>query len=644
MPGGLLQLISTGESNRILNGNPSKTFFKSVYKKCTTFGLQRFKLNYSGNKKLSYFATSNFEFKITRYADMLWDSYIVMNLPNIWSSSRRTSTSRDLQHTYHEKITYSMAELRNIGVGNNNSDHNPYEFQWIKNIGFNIINQITISAGGTILQQYSGEYMQNVVERDEGTKRSLINDMIGNTVELTNPAKYYNNWNVFKNDYNYPTINKTNTNTNILPSIKGRKLYIPLMAWFCHSPATALPLIALQYQEIRINIEFKPICELYTILNDTSISRPCVRDEPWNDETHPLDQVGAKHLRNYNYKRVSPSYKYNCEGDKTYFEYKSTGIPSHPSTHLISQFLYPDKTLDLTQHRNDWDEDIHIIGTFIFLSKEERRQIAENDYELLIKTPNEWDTNNVVGTRSILVPSNNVVSNYMFRFRRNDSHYRNEWSNYQNWEYEDIIPIRKDFWENNQLTYYNRDYHKTMSVTDPELKRYITAYGDDDGHLSDLQRKNMIAVYNELDTSYTKIQKNILLNMSIVCGADNRENILESGLYNYIEKLSRSTGTAKSGLYSYNFCINTNLKHSQPTGGQNTTQWKHVIFNVNTHLPPLNRNGPTLEVCKDDRGQIVGVRKNDNDLYEYYYDLRIFEETYNMVIIRSGLIGLLLSK
>ena len=43
MPGGLMQLVSEGQQNIILNGNPSKTFFKSTYAKYTNFGLQKFR-------------------------------------------------------------------------------------------------------------------------------------------------------------------------------------------------------------------------------------------------------------------------------------------------------------------------------------------------------------------------------------------------------------------------------------------------------------------------------------------------------------------------------------------------------------------------------------------------------------------------
>jgi hypothetical protein len=38
-------------------------------------------------------------------------------------------------------------------------------------------------------------------------------------------------------------------------------LYIPLQFWFCRNPGLALPLIALQYHEVKINIDLRPIDE-----------------------------------------------------------------------------------------------------------------------------------------------------------------------------------------------------------------------------------------------------------------------------------------------------------------------------------------------------------------------------------------------
>ena len=52
MPGGLLNIISVGNANLFLTGNPSKTFFKVTYSKYTNFGLQKFRLDFDGQREL----------------------------------------------------------------------------------------------------------------------------------------------------------------------------------------------------------------------------------------------------------------------------------------------------------------------------------------------------------------------------------------------------------------------------------------------------------------------------------------------------------------------------------------------------------------------------------------------------------------
>ena len=85
MAGGLLNLVNTGQQNLILNGNPSKTFWKSTYAKFTNFGMQKFRLDYEGLKTLGLTTPTTYTFRIPRYADLLSDTYLVFTLPNIWS-------------------------------------------------------------------------------------------------------------------------------------------------------------------------------------------------------------------------------------------------------------------------------------------------------------------------------------------------------------------------------------------------------------------------------------------------------------------------------------------------------------------------------------------------------------------------------
>ena len=65
MPGGLLNLVASGNQNVILNGNPTKTFFKFVYAKYTNFGLQKFRLDYNCSRTLNVSEDSHFTFKLS---------------------------------------------------------------------------------------------------------------------------------------------------------------------------------------------------------------------------------------------------------------------------------------------------------------------------------------------------------------------------------------------------------------------------------------------------------------------------------------------------------------------------------------------------------------------------------------------------
>ena len=135
MAGGLMQLVSQGQANQILNGNPSKTFFKCTYKKYTNYGKQNFRIDYTGTPQLSLTAESTFTFKIFRYGDLLMDCYVCITLPNIWSPVLPPQTYQNMDGT----TVYPPWA--------------PYEFQWIKNLGAQIISRVTINCGNKQLQQ-----------------------------------------------------------------------------------------------------------------------------------------------------------------------------------------------------------------------------------------------------------------------------------------------------------------------------------------------------------------------------------------------------------------------------------------------------------------------------------------------------------
>jgi len=567
MPGGLLQLVAYGQANIILTGNPKTTFFKASYKKFTPFGMQRFRIDYEGQRTLSFDSAVEMNFKIPRYAELLWDTYIVVNLPDIWSPIY-----------YREDVS---------------GNYLPYKFQWVNDIGFAMIRQITIHSGGSTLAQYSGEWMMNAVRRDEVARRSLLGRMVGGdnqTKDLSDPEAYWGN-------YPNAIYNSQCNTTGLEPSIRGRQLYIPLMAWFCYSTKTALPLIALQYQEVHIKIDFNPIKDLFTIL-DVTQKTPCN-----NCTGSPLPFVPELRLE-----RKAPNTA-SVTDQLWKFIQPPSGIPKS-ETDNYSQYL---------NRRNDWNSDIHLIGTYIFLGEDERRTMAKKCHSILVKEQYEWDYLNITGSRRVDIPSKDMVSSYMWRFRRSDVNKRNQWFNYSNFEFEG------------------------KPGQPPTLKNIdgttLSPFG------TSATASNPFGLYNS-GCMTIKNQRNIMLDMAILCGQDYRENVLAAGVYAYIEKWYRTTGISKYGLYCYNFCTNSNRLIYQPTGAQNTNKWQYITFEFNTIQPPRNQDTDTnnVDVLCDASGAIIGVRKDLWTLNKYNFDLRVFEERYNMIEIQGGRIGLSIAR
>jgi len=123
MGGGLLQLKRIGQQNEYLNGNPSITFFKNVYKKHTLFAMEPRRIEFEGIQSLAYDVPSIMRCKIDRNGDLLSNIYFSMNLPDIYSG-------------YEEVVDSS-----------GNVTGNAYEFQWIPNIGSQIISKHHLRLG-----------------------------------------------------------------------------------------------------------------------------------------------------------------------------------------------------------------------------------------------------------------------------------------------------------------------------------------------------------------------------------------------------------------------------------------------------------------------------------------------------------------
>jgi hypothetical protein len=549
MPGGLLNIISEGNNSVILTGNPSKTFFKVTYSKYSNFGLQKFRIDYEGSRDLRLTEPSTFTFKMPRYAELLMDTYLVVTIPDIWSP------------IHHPTVDTNQRWV-------------PYEFHWIRNLGTHMVKEIEITCGSQTIQKYSGEYLSAMVERDfTADKKELFNKMIGDIPEFYEPENSMGRVNTYPNAY------YTDNNAGAEPTIRGRDIYIPINTWFTLDSRCAFPMVALQYNELYINVTIRPIQELFQ-----------VRDVYDYANRYPYIQpdFNKSHFQMYRFLQTPPAV-------------------------ILTQDTYQNKI-------STWNADVHLISTYCFLSKEEATKFALEDQVYLVKDVFQHSFQNITGSQKLRLYSAGMISSWMWYLQRNDVNLRNEWSNYTNWPYRTIPNDLELAPKSNTL----EPAYSTGPFNDPKdginTGIYITG---------DFNAEN---------------ERNILRTMGILLNGDYRENIMTHGVYDYVEKYTRTRGAAKEGLYCYNFCLNTSPFEYQPSGAINLSKFRSIELEITTYVPTIDPINSSFDIICDTTGNAIGVRKTNWRLYDYNYNMTLFEERYNVLSFISGNCGMLYAR
>ena len=218
MGGGLLQLVSYGAQDIYISGSPQITFWKVLYKRHTNFAMESIEVTFNGQADFNKRVTA----VINRNADLMYRTYLQVVLPAVDLSSSGSATALN-------------------------------RFRWLNYIGHRLVKTVELEIGGQRIDRQYGDWMQiwTQLSQDVGTVEAL-NDMIGNTHDLVLMKD--------KKGYALDASCAGSELTNTCAPRAGtpaRTLYIPLQFWFCRNPGLAIPLIALQYHEVRINVEFE---------------------------------------------------------------------------------------------------------------------------------------------------------------------------------------------------------------------------------------------------------------------------------------------------------------------------------------------------------------------------------------------------
>ena len=198
MGGGLMQLVAYGAQDIYLTGNPQITFFKVVYRRHTNFSMECIEQTFNGS--------------VTAAAS---------------SVTATISRNGDLISSMHLDIVFGTAS--NAAAGSTYTN-------WTNNTGHAFIDSVELEIGGQRIDKHYGHWLDiwNELTDHDQSEHLLLNKHPGKEAYLRRQTTAQG----------------------------GLRLYVPLKFWFNRNPGLALPLIALQYHEVKVKLQTRGNAQL----------------------------------------------------------------------------------------------------------------------------------------------------------------------------------------------------------------------------------------------------------------------------------------------------------------------------------------------------------------------------------------------
>ena len=227
MGGGLMQLVAYGAQDVYLTGNPQITFWKVTYRRHTNFAMESIEQTFNGQADFG----RRVQCTVSRNGDLAYRTYLQVTLPEV----NQTDGGDDAVYA-----------------------------RWLDCPGEQMISMVEVEIGGQRIDRQYGDWMHIWNQLTLTSEQEAgYNKMIGNTTQLT-----------YLTDPAFAEIATACGAASVPEAVCAPRralpettLYVPLQFWFCRNPGLALPLIALQYHEVKINIEIRPLDECLFAVN-----------------------------------------------------------------------------------------------------------------------------------------------------------------------------------------------------------------------------------------------------------------------------------------------------------------------------------------------------------------------------------------
>jgi hypothetical protein len=204
MGGGLMQLVAYGAQDIYLTGNPQITFFKVVYRRHTNFSMEAIQQTFNGTVGLTGSTVTS---TISRNGDLVGRLWLDILMKDAEIDGAATATY----------------------------------INWTNNTGHAFVKECEIEIGGQRIDRHYSQWLDvtnELTDHNEEEWLGLNKHAAGNAYlkSVTSMADRAGN------DEDLCT-----------------RMYVPLQFWFCRNPGLALPLIALQYHEVKLKLTTRTI-------------------------------------------------------------------------------------------------------------------------------------------------------------------------------------------------------------------------------------------------------------------------------------------------------------------------------------------------------------------------------------------------
>ena len=214
MGGGLMQLVAYGAQDIYLTGNPQITFFKVVYRRHTNFSMESIQQTWNGTVGNGNRVTTT----ISRNGDLVGRMYLQVDTGAFPASDA------------------------------------------CANPGSSCIDFIDLEIGGQLIDTHYGHWLEVFAELTEPNeaRKSASQGVDEASAAVGTPFQLMSMMG--------GVFGVASGGDNSVP------LYIPLQFWFCRNPGLALPLIALQYHEVKVNTTFATVANGGQEISGTGIN------------------------------------------------------------------------------------------------------------------------------------------------------------------------------------------------------------------------------------------------------------------------------------------------------------------------------------------------------------------------------------